>query len=242
MLHLYDGGFDGLLTALFTVYARRDADDEIQREAQFDGLSLFPVCRVQTDPAKAARVMTGMRKLSSALPPVAYRAFLSEQPGMETALLQTLRIGFAHNEDPLALRHEEPVGKLLRLNDRVSREVELFLGTIRFVCAGGDVYLSDIAPDYHILPLIGRHFHVRFGDQRLVIRDVRRRIALVSVPQAGWHLAVLPQGPLPPLPKDANEELWKAYFQAIANPARINPKLQQRFVPLKYRKYIAEFQ
>ena len=246
MLWLYDGGWEGLLSAVFQVYVHKDVDDgEILPEERFSGYSMFPVRKVSTNAEQARRVARGMERLSRELPRAAYRAFLSEQPDREGALLGTLRLGFSQGQDPLTQLMHEPVHKLATLSRRVANEERLFLGLVRLSHAGGDLYVSDIEPKYNILPLMGHHFHTRFGDQRLVIRDVRRRIALLSTPEE-WWISELPQSegdPLPPLPRDAEmAALWRSYFQAIANPARKNPRLQQHFVPLRYRGHVAEFQ
>ncbi|MDR2670552.1 MAG: TIGR03915 family putative DNA repair protein [Oscillospiraceae bacterium] len=242
MIWLYDGGWEGLLTAVFLVFAQKDDEASICPQRRFPGASLFPVHTVAADPARAGRVARGMARLSPELPRVAYRAFLSERPAFEDALLGTLRLGFAGHTDPLPLRHLEPVRQLHRFSEEVSRELVLFMGIIRLVHAGGDLYAADIEPDTFVLPLLGRHFHGRFGAQRLIIRDLKRRLALVSTPEE-WLIAALPDGPLPPLPEDRTiGDMWRAYFAAIANPARRNPALQRRFVPTRYRLHITEFQ
>jgi probable DNA metabolism protein len=240
MLYLYDVTWEGLLSAVFQAFERRDGEADIQPASRFPGVSLFPVNEVETDAGRAARVAAGMARLSRALPGIAYTAFLSEAEGMENALLGALRLGFANSRDPLPLRQEEPVRRLRALAERVGGEAHRFMQFIRFVQAGPGLYAADIAPDYFVLPLIGKHFHTRFNDQRLIVRDIKRRLALLSEPEA-WWVAPLPEN-CPPLPRDDRAAgLWKAYFRDIANPARLNRKLQRQFVPLKYRRHIVEF-
>lgn len=242
MIWLYDGSWEGLLSAVFQVFQKKDGEAVLHAEDGFTGLSLYPVRRADTSETQAGRVTRGMERLSPELPEVAYRAFLSEQPDREQALLGTLRAGFARNKNPLPLRQLEPVRRLNMLAERVGSETRLFLGIVRFISAGDGLYVADIEPDGCILPLLGEHFHMRFNTHRLMIRDVKRRIALLSTPEE-WVIAALPDGPLPSLPKDGFiEDAWRAYFAAIANPARKNLKCQQKFVPLKYRKHITEFQ
>lgn len=243
MIWLYDGSWEGLLSGVFEVYAQKDDEAVLQSTETFPGATLFATKTVSTDAVRAARVSRGMARLSLELPEVAYCAFLSEHADREQALLETLRLGFSQNRNPLPQRQLEPVRILSTLSRRVAYEAHRFLGYVRLVHVGGDLYAADIEPDYCILPLMGNHFHNRFGDQRLVIRDVRRRLALVS-DRREWFIMSLPEGePLPALPRDDEmTELWRSYFQAIANPARKNLKLQQAFVPLKYRKHLTEFQ
>jgi hypothetical protein len=75
----------------------------------------------------------------------------------------------------------------------------------------------------------------------LFIRDLRRRVVLISTPEE-WYLTALPAGLQPPLPGDGPiEEMWGSYFEAIANPARKNRLLQRKFVPIRYRSHMTEF-
>ncbi len=242
MIWLYDGSWEGLLTGIFQVFSHKDTEAELCAGDRFPGASLFATQDVSTDSVKAMRVNRGMERLSSELPGVAYTAYLADHSDKERALLETLRIGFAANRDPLPQKHLEPVHRLCRLSQQVCYEAHRFKGYVRLVHAGGDLYVADIEPDHCILPLLGGHFHSRFGDQRLFIRDLKRRLALLSTPDEWLIQELSPDDPLPALPQgDAFEDMWRAYFVAIANPARKNLRLQQQFVPLKYRRHIAEF-
>ncbi len=242
MIWLYDGSWDGFLSAVFAVYKRNDPDDMLRAADRLEGASLFETRFVETDPAHADRLTKGMLRLSSELPEACYQAFLSELPGAEEAILATLRTGFEHGKNPLPLLQIPAVKTVAGLSRKVGWETQLFRGIIRFVETEDNLFVSDIEPEYHILPLLGDHFYARFGDQRLLLRDTRRREAIVSEPKRGWMLIGLPDGPLPPLPRGgAVEELWRRYFEAIANQSRLNAKLQQKFIPLRYRKHITEF-
>jgi len=169
-----------------------------------------------------------------------YRAWITEKAGVEDAMLQACRLGFAMKCNPFCMRQEPAVALLDGLNLKVGREVERMLQFVRFVRVGENLYGADVRTDYPVLPLIGNHFHQRFSQQCFFIRDQERLQAVVSTPE-GWHLAMLPEAG-PPLPRDGEiERLWRVFFDAVAIPGRLNGRLQRQFVPLKYRRHLTEF-
>jgi len=240
VLYIYDNTFDGLLTAIFDIYASGDSDAIITSSDQNENISLYGSKNIVTDPAKSARVQKGLRRLGPDVSVRMYKAWLSRSDGVEDLMLAVMRIGFAAGKDPFALRHHDVVCRLDGICRKVGWEAERMLQFVRFIKLSEDMYAADIEPEYDVLELIGDHFHERFPRSRFIIRDLRHRRAIVST-SSGWHITFLPEGN-PPLPKDGEyENLWKTYFKTIANESRINLRLQQHHVPLKYRKHLTEF-
>lgn len=240
MLYVYDNTFDGLLTAIFDIYASGDREAVIAPSEKFDGFSLYDTRNVTTDPAKSARVQKGLYRLGKEVPARIYKAWLSRADGVEDLILAAVRAGFAEGCDPFALRHDNAVRRLDDICRKVGSEAERMLQFVRFVRLSEDMYAADIEPEYDVLELIGDHFHLRFPQNRFIIRDLRHRRAIVST-SSGWHITSLPESN-PPLPKGGEyETLWRTYFKAIANESRINLNLQRQHVPLKYRKHLTEF-
>ena len=236
----YDGTWDGFLSAVFEAFRRRHDNLTLTR-ADEEAAGLFAMEDIPTNARHALRVERGLRKFSPEAAQTLYSAWLSELEGIDDAIVGYMRIGFEQEINP-AIHALHPDVKLVgKTATAVGWEAQRMRQFVRFVDAGG-VYVADIEPLYDVLTLIADHFHGRFNDQRLMIRDIRRRRALVS-DTAGWHIAGLGGDPLPPLPADgAFEALWRRYFKAIANPARKNTRLQQQFIPLRYRAHLTEFQ
>jgi len=118
------------------------------------------------------------------------------------------------------------------------------LGLLRFKLVQG-VYEARCAPDYYILPALGEHFRLRFGDSPWAIIDEKRSLCL-SCDGAG-KLELKPLVPAkeggPPLasePEDPIEDLWRLYHRSINNEARNNPRLQRQLIPERYRPYLPE--
>lgn len=238
-LLIYEDSWQGFLSAVFEAFTI-NYPVSLQNDSRYDGFSLFESRQVPGDAAKASRVERGMYGLSRDLPSVMYTVWLTEFPGIEDRMLEVLRLGFSNKTDPLAMRQIDCVKTVMDAHHRIGFEAQRFRGYVRFLHAGGDLYVSDIKPDCNILPIIAEHFHDRFRDQRFIIRDIGRRTAIVSDMQ-NWELVKLPEE-TPPLPDGGEfEEMWKQYFKTIANQARVNKMLQRQFVPKKYRENLTEF-
>jgi probable DNA metabolism protein len=171
-----------------------------------------------------------------------YRAWLSGLPDIDDDILHALKLGFSSGKNPMGMRYERCVARVEDADGRVGTEAYRYYCFVRFVSAGRDLFIADIEPAFDILPLIGQHFHARYQSQRFLIRDLSRKRAVVS-DVTGWHIAELSGEGLSPVRKDGRyEHMWERYFAAIANQSRKNPRLQQKFVPLRYRKFMTEFQ
>lgn len=235
----YDGSWEGFLSGVFEWFRRGSGSASLRRET-LDTL-LFPVEAIATDAMKAARVERGMAKLGPDIPEMLYTAWLSQHEGIEDAVAGFMRIGFDEGIDPKIHALHPDVRAVDKAMRQVGWEAQRMRQFVRFVNVQG-IFVADIEPQYNVLTLIADHFHGRFNDQRLMIRDLQRRIALVSETK-GWWLLHLGEDEIPPLPQDgAYESLWRGYFKAIANPARKNVRLQQQFIPLRYRAHLTEFQ
>lgn len=241
MIYVYDGSFDGLMSAVFDVFDLHDKEASIQSASHDVNLSLYDSRTVETDPVKSDRVQKGLRKLGSEVDESMYKAWLSHAEGVEDLMLAVIRLGFAIGKDPFSRRQEDVVCKLDAICRKVGWEAHRMLQFVRFVRLSEDMYAADIEPEFDVLQLIGNHFHQRFPQNRFLIRNLRHHTAIVSTP-AGWHITSLPETN-PPLPKSGRyEELWRTYFKTIANESRRNLKLQQHFVQLKYRRHLTEFE
>jgi probable DNA metabolism protein len=237
---VYQPTWEGLLTAFFEAYGKSVS---IRHLRDRDEITVFPVREVEADPVKAGRVERGMKKIAPDFPQTVYTAWLSERPGVEDDLLALLKLGFERKRDPRGDLTHPVVRAVNSACKQAGWEHHRMLQFVRFVQTPEGIYIADIEPNSNVLALIGDHFHGRFNDQRLLIRDLRRRLILVSQ-KGGWFIRELSfDEEIPPLPKDGIfEDMWRGYFQAISNPARTNLKLQQKFVPLRYREHLTEFQ
>jgi hypothetical protein len=128
---------------------------------------------------------------------------------------------------------------------KVRHEVDRLRGFLRFSPNTDGVYIARCAPDHFILPALGEHFTLRFGDTPWAIIDEKRGLSLSRLPGEGQQFGGLPFALLAePLIRGAGtdswEKLWQHYHKTINNESRNNPGLQRRFMPQRYQKYLPE--
>src|ERR1700712_3610114 len=92
---VYDGNFEGLLTAVFDVYEYRMENVLLLPKKQRQESLFTDTHNVETILEKADRVWKALRaKISPKAASQVYYAFLSEQKGMENKLLQYIQYMF----------------------------------------------------------------------------------------------------------------------------------------------------
>ena len=240
--YIYDGTFYGLMTTIARIFDSTDVPTSIQ-PIQNSTLDLFsePI-RIETVEFVAEDLLFQIRNEISELAydHVVY-TFLSEHKNCEMILYHYIRNGFAHGAKIDHLLTDKWVHKTHALTRKVQREVHRFKGFVRFSQLADGSYYATIEPDYDILPLITPHFVKRYADQCWIIHDLKRNRAAIynqkDVCIAEISLfkdLVFSQG------DDEHKRLWQQYYETIGVQERANPKLQQQFMPRKYRKHLTE--
>lgn len=238
--YLYDGTFDGLLTCIHHHYYQEKAE-AISPKSHNEFSFLYTKIEVKTDKKRAKIVYQAVKeKISSKALHYCYVTFLSNTPSKEMAILEFLKLGFKKGSDSLSLHGNPTVKAVEKTYKKVYMEMHRFLGILRFAQVGTILY-SKIQPDHDILELLAPHFADRNNDPS-VIHDLNRNKA-VFISQGKWLIQdfFLDETISYSENEQFFQELWKNYFNDVTIKERINPKLQQNFVPKKYRNHILEF-
>lgn len=253
MVHfLYDGSFEGLLTAVFDVYDRKAQTAQIVAADRYQPDVFAEKTEVVTDEAKANRVWKGLQqKLSPAGLLNVFSVYLSERPDREALLLAFCRMVFASHEKVEEDYSSSVVLQISQIGRQLHREKHRFEAFVRFVQLQDGTYFAVIDPDFNVLPLITPHFVNRYADQTWIIYDTRRRYGMYydqrQVQEVQFDFQTVTQ---PDLADDAlhnpqedlYQRLWQAYFKSVNIPARRNLKLHRQHVPIRYWKYLTEKQ
>jgi len=254
-MHLiYDGTFEGLLTAVFEVYNHKWTEVTICRKDKLPALGLFDNFEVMSDPQKAARVLKGLEtKVSAETIKNFYWCFLSELDGIEDQILRFVRYAFASGQPVESNYGHSAVLGIAQVARKVGREKHRFEAFVRFQEINTDFYYAAIDPDYNVLPLILPHFKRRYAAQDWLIYDTRRHYGIhYDSTTEQVHEAVMDfdaasdRGQNTCISIDTDEvlyqSLWKHYFKHTNIPARRNMKLHLQHVPRRYWKYLVEKQ
>ena len=250
-----DGTFGGLLAAYAVAWRGGALPAEVRLAGAPTSGALFgETVRVEADAALAERVERGLEKVKAGLVGRLRRAFLSERPGIEVAVLRLVDAAHGGGAEAVEDWTFEPAREVARWSQRVGREahrMEAFVRFERVEVDGAEQFVANARPEYHVLPLLTSHFATRYPTLAWRIADVRRGLALVHTPEPDRApgappteivpSSALPEGGEAP-EEEAYQTMWKAYFRAVTIPERRNLKLHLRHVPKRYWPYLTEKQ
>lgn len=245
---IYDGSFEGLLTAVYEVYAHKLTHVRMQK-GEWHNTALFEnVMKVVTDNNRASRVLKGLKeKLTPMGLQRLYAAHLAEMDGEDDNLMGYIRYVFDANqniEEDYGNKYVMRVSEIVRMVRREKHRMEAF---VRFQELKDRTFYSAIEPDFNVLPLLIRHFKSRYADQRWIIYDIKRSYGIyydlhdtqfISLDFAtinpGNAISVYNEN------EGLYQSLWQNYFNSVNIPARKNTKLHLRHVPKRYWKHLTE--
>jgi probable DNA metabolism protein len=241
-----DGSFEGLLTAVFRVYTTCRIPDAIVSAGNGQRGLFDSFVRIDTDPAIADRVWTGLKRhLGTRQRQRLFQAHLSEESNVETLILQRI-VDAIPERKGLTPAVDLSVGiRIDQLSQKVRREAHRMKGFIRFQQTGDGSYLALIAPRYDVLPLIRRHFEIRYADQDWMIYDTVRKYGLGYNRKTTREFRIESKV-LNEFEKEVDaqehlcQELWQRYYNAVTIRSRNNPALHRRQLPRRYWRYLTE--
>lgn len=242
LYYIYDGTFDGLLTAIYDAYYNKDFPEQIASQDKLIENFLITKVYIQTDEEKSKKVHDAViEKISrTAMTNIMY-AYLSEHENAGIYILEYLRFGFKVGKIADSYLADDRVNNINRLVTKVAREKHLLKGITRFRLLQNNIYYAPIEPQYNTTCLLGKHFADRMSDQIFVIHDVKRSYG-VFYDKTKWFMSDIEMNKGIVLHENElfYQELWKQYFEGITIESRINPKLQSNHMPKRYWKYLIE--
>jgi len=213
IVYTFDRTLDGLLSAVFDAYFRRQQPEMLAGEG--DALPLFcdEIYRVETTDEKARRVWQGLEKRlkSEALKLIAV-SWMSEEKDLSTPLFRYIYKVFQDNQ-PNTKAHQltlsnpskkssqsQPMSgsnvgggynfadaDVLHVTNtarRVMHEQLRMKQFVRFQKAKDGTYLGVVSPDHNVLPLVIDHFQDRFRDQPWLLYDAKRHYGYYFEPSS----------------------------------------------------------
>lgn len=251
VIYRFDGSFDGLLTAVFDSYLRKEEPEMLCCGSAQLPLFYDTLHEVATDTGKAARVWRKLReKLSRGAARAFATAFLTDNEEFPSLALRFARRAVVSEASIEQDFSDASVLAVLKESRRVNWEAHRLPQFVRFQKAVDGTYFAMVEPIFDVLPMVISHFRDRFSDQKFIIYDRAhdygfhfdgeklRRITLMS---DGQHMVT---GKLAPELLDADEslyqQLWRAYVKYTAIAERSNPRKQRQDMPVRFWKYLTE--
>lgn len=245
LIYIYDGTFEGYMTAVYDSYYSQAKPSKIVSMDDYEPSLIDNIINIVSDSIKSDKVYSGIRnKISQNALMNVYHVFLSGIKNSDTLLYEYIKLGFKLGKEVDMHLHNDTVLNIHKISRKVSLEKHRMLGFVRFTKLLNDIYYSAISPDHNILSLIAPHFAERLQDQKWIIHDLRREIAVVYNAKE-WVISAMPKDyiDIKKMIEDTEhyENLWKNYFTNIAIKERTNPKLQKLMMPVRYRAHLIEF-
>ena len=242
LIFIYDGSFEGMLTAIFEAYYQKLYPDKIQSSLNNQLSFVDNHVVIKTDSSKADRVYHSiLNKISQEALELVYRVFLSNYEDKETLIYRYLRLGWKIGGRINLHLSDETVLTVHKVSQRVGLEAHRFTGFVRFRVLEGDIYYSSIEPDNNILELLAPHFAERYCNQKWIIHDLKRDQAVIHDMKEWRMLYEIPNLKLTySEDEESYQKMWKEFFKTIAVETRSNPRQQKSFMPVRYWKNILE--
>ncbi len=246
---IYDGSFNGFLSCIFAAYDQRIQVQDIQPKFRRQEGLFSESQEIPTELEKAKRVWLGLKKKNSNTLNDIYFAFLSEAHGVEMLLYRVIQKCLSGGPRAGANYSDPDILQLHQLARKVGREKHRMEAFVRFMQTKDGIYFANVAPDFNVLPLISKHFRLRYADQEWLIYDLKRKFGLHYDLHRTQIVALeLDKECANSIHKDERfteeenewQELWKNYFRSTNIRSRINTKLHLQHVPKRYHRYLVE--
>lgn len=248
---LYDGSFDGLLTAIFEVFEYKFQDVEIIAQHHYQQENFFSeVHQVITNDEKSQRVLKkletniGKKGISQLM-----LVYFSERKDLERLIISAIQysLKFPHQNILEDYAHPDMM-EIAKVCKSVGREIHRMHAFIRFEKLQDDLFFAKIEPDFNVLPLIWKHFKARYADQKWMIFDLKRHYGVIYdlndvdffFPDEQQLQSLRHSEQFHHDEEKSYQKLWQRYFVKTGIPERKNMKLHIQWMPKRYWKYLTE--
>lgn len=246
---LCNNSVDGIFSGIYDAWDSRLGHDKVKLQMEETNFELFASYReVVVDAEKAKKVARTVRsRMGEEDYTFIYQAALSKDADKAECIYRTLVEGLmGKRRGSVMQKLQDPyICRVFEMSRNIGNEAHHYLGFVRFRELKNGVLFSEIHPENQVLPMIGDHFADRFPCEHFMIYDSRHQVFLVHEAYKQWALV---EGET--LNREVTENLsekeeqfqnlWKGFCKSIAIRERRNLKLQQQFLPLKFRKYLTE--
>ena len=165
---IYDGTFDGFLTAVYTVFEEQLKGAEIVKPKHFQPNIFVDSQEIVTDTRKAKRVWHSvqMKATKSGISKL-YASFFSEIKGIENVLLRYILFAYSTESFIHTDYSNKDVTRVLQVSKMVYRERDRVEAVVRFQLTKDGIYFAAIEPDFNVLPLLLKYIKNKYPKSRM---------------------------------------------------------------------------
>lgn len=243
VIYLYDGSFEGILSAIFDSYYNHEIPLSIEENENVQQGLFCEYITISTDQKKACRVSDSIKnKISQNALQNLYYIFLSDADNKGRLCLDYVRAGYHFGPKIDMHLTVDCVSKTADAVHRVRCEAQRYIEFVRFSELEGGTYYSEIEPKCHVLPLIAPHFVSRLPQMPWMIHDTGRHLCMVY---NGKSCYMAPTDHIPNVTYSDSEKyyrrLWKKFYDSIEIKERHNEQCRMTHMPKRFWKHMTEF-
>lgn len=237
MKYIYDGSFEGLLTAVFEAYS---IIENVNFSIETEQVNFFEDIHVSTDLKKYERVKNSIIKnISKSFFNDLVIVYHSDNLQKADVIAKCIKGVYKYGLSYLNSAQEEAVMYRSILKNFVSENHD-YKGLLRFREIQDGFLFAEFTPHNDILKFITPHFLKRMPNEKFVIYDVNRKTAAFCVHGNCEFMEVEYIEAV-----DSDREIffksaWKKFYSAVGIDERKNKKLMMSNMPKKYWKYLPE--
>lgn len=247
-----EDSIEGILTGVYKAYEMHKDHQTIHLQtSDMENFRLFSTyAYVEPDEEKSQKVL---RTIWNRFGEDAYtqlcQAMVSYDAGKADAVYHTIVTGIAGHFQGRLMQHlsQSCIHEVFRMSRNTGIEIHHYLGFLRFRELSGGVLFARYHPKNDITTMMMPHFANRLPNEDFAIYDENRNYYAVHAKGKQWYLVrvELPFSPDQEAYSDHEAEyqaLYRHFCKTIAIAERKNLKLQRNMLPLRFRKYMHEFQ
>lgn len=254
-IYTCEDSLEGIFTAVYEAYAAVSRHEVTHNDCSVmagtgGNLELFAeYVETAADAEKAGKVI---RTICASFGPAAYqeicKAAACEEESKAEDIYKTIVLGLGKNLGAHVLDawNNPHVAGVLELARRTNNEILHLHGFLRFQELKNGVLFSVIGPRNNIIAMLAPHFADRFPNENFMIYDENRKLFVVHEKQKQWVLVSKEAVNDEAVREYSDREeyiqaLFRGFCRSIAIEARHNPALQQQMLPLRFQKFMVEF-
>ena len=241
-VYVYDGSFEGLLTAVFDTYVRKEEPILISESNNFQLLLDTLVYNVITDDEKAERVIKKVTETVGAHGLLTiYRAFLSKEEGRAKSILYYIRLLMKMGKEAEHFLGNEYVMNVMEMARKTANEAHLLKGFLRFVSLSDGTFYAEFSPKTDCIFFLAGHFKKRLSSVPFILNDLTNKKAALW---KNGELDIFPYTAFEKPSYDTSEKdfrkMWKDFYDTVAVEGRENEKCRMTHMPKRFWKHIIE--
>jgi probable DNA metabolism protein len=239
---MFDGSLEGFFTILYKYYYEKLRPcDIISGHAQT--VLGVDFADIETDEEQAAKAFAGIQAKFS---PDAYSrltmALLNGDPKRFMPIFRYCLAVFKHGSVVDTYTQIDYVIETIHFARQTGRDIQLLCGFTRFTETAAGILYAVIEPENDVLQPLADFFSDRLNGEKWIIHDKKRgKAALFNGTDCAFTDA---PDVLENLGKAAGqdyyEDLWAAFYNALAIKERTNSKLRRQLSPKRYWKHMTE--